>query len=122
MSWDLTAEISRQRTDAANTFADTCVIARLSEVSDGQGGMTQAWTAVGTADCRIVANTGNLQQFSMRLNERILGDYTLTLSVDNDVREDDRVTVDAVTYRVIFADAVREWQTALRVQLAKDLT
>lgn len=122
MSWDLSAEITRQRADAANTFFDSCVIARLAETSDGQGGLAQAWTAVGTADCRFVANTGDSKQVGAQFQR--VGDYTLTLPVGTDVAEQDKVTLSSngAVYRVLFVDDVRDWQTATRVQVNEEIS
>lgn len=119
MSWDLTQEITQQREDAANTYAASCVIARLAESSDGQGGQVQAWTAIGTADCRLVANMGNARFVGSQFERT--GDFTLTLAVDEDIAEHDRVTIDSTVYRVLFVDNVREWQTAQRAQLKEEL-
>lgn len=119
MPWDLTAEIESQRNDAANTYVASCIIARLAETSDGTGGQAQAWTAVGTADCRLVANSGNSKFIGAQFERA--GDFTLTLGVDEDIQEHDRVTIDGTVYRVLFVDNVREWETALRVQLNEEL-
>lgn len=124
MSWDLTAEIAQQRTDAANTYAQTGVISRLAEVSDGQGGMVQAWSVIGTADCRLVANSGVSKEIvPLSIAERldVLGEYTLTLGMDTDIQTTDRVEIDSYVYRVIFVDNVREWQTAQRCQVNEEI-
>ncbi len=122
MSWDLTSEIAQQRTDAANTFNDSCVITRLAETSDGQGGMVQAWTPVGTADCRIVANTGLSKQVGAQF-ERV-GAFTLTVAPGTNLLENDKVTLagNETVYRVQFVDDVRAWQTAVRAQVDEDVT
>lgn len=120
MPWDLTNELSAQRDAAANTFFDSGIIARLAETSDGQGGMVQAWAAVGTADCRLVANTGDSKQVGAQFNR--VGDFTITFPYDEDVQENDRVTIDATVYRVLFVDDVRDWKTAVRVQANEEIT
>ena len=114
MAWDLTNEIAAQQDAVANTLAGSCVIERVTLTSDGQGGFTQAFAAVGTADCRIVANSGNTKITGATF-ERV-GDYTITLASGTDVEEQDRIIKDGINYRVLFVDDVRDWQTAARVQ------
>lgn len=121
MAWDLTAEIAAQQTEVLNTFNDSVVISRLTEVSDGQGGIDESWSSVGTADCRFVVNTGSKSQVGAQMLRS--GDYTLTVPFDTDIQEDDKATLESSGYvfRVLFVDDVRVWRTAIRVQVSDEV-
>ncbi len=112
MAWDLTNELAAIHAEVAHILPDSCIIARLTETSDSQGGFTQAWAAVGTVDCRLVAKSGNQRSTAEQI--ATTGAYTLTVPHDTDIRESDRATIDSVVYRVLFVDDVKDWKTAIR--------
>lgn len=114
-TWLPQSELDAQRTSAELTFPGKCVISRLTGVADGQGGYTESWAAVGTADCRIVSNSGNTKIIADKFEK--VGGYTLTIPHDTSIEEQDKVTLDAIVYRVIAVDSPREWRTAIRAQL-----
>lgn len=118
-AWNLDTEITAQRTHAAYTFNDTCIILRLTETSDGQGGLEQAWAAVGTVACRIAANSGNNSPIAESFQQT--GEYVLTVPYDTDLVASDKVTIDAYVYRVTFVDDVRDWKTALRATVSAEI-
>ncbi len=111
-AWLPPSELAAQRTAAAQTFPESCIVQRLAEVSDGQGGFTQAWTAVGTVDARMVAKSGNTRAVGGK--DSVVGAYTLTVPVGTDIQETDRVVIGAVPYRVLFVDDLKAWQIAVR--------
>jgi SPP1 family predicted phage head-tail adaptor len=112
MSFDLTNELTRLHADVANLLPGSAVIQRLTEASDGQGGMAQSWAACGTVACRLVAKSGNTRALGSQ-NETV-GAYTLTVPHDTDIVASDRVVVDSVNYRVLFVDDVKAWKAAIR--------
>ncbi len=118
MAFDLTTELASIRADVASVLPDTCVISRLAEVSDGQGGQTQAWAAIGTVACRFVANSGNVRAASQAAGQASqVGAYTLTVPHNTDIQFDDRATVDLEVYRVVFVSDVTDWRAAIRVDV-----
>lgn len=117
MPWDLTSEITAQRDAAEMTFPGTCVISRMAEVPDGQGGLVQSWAAVGTVNCRIVSNTS----MATVVASQNMGDYTLTVPHDTVIYFEDKVTLDGFDYRVTFVDDARAWKTAIRVQISTEV-
>lgn len=119
-TWIPQAEIDAQRTSAELTFPHSCVISRVTETADGQGGRAQTWAAIGTADCRIVANSGDTKTIADRFGK--VGGYTLTLPHDTDIEEQDKATIDSIVYRVVAVDLVREWRTAVRAQVNLEIT
>lgn len=121
MSWNLDAEIASQRAEVENLFNDSCTITRLVEQSDNQGGIDNVWVAQGTTVCRIVTNTGSKSQVGAQMLKS--GDYTLTVPFDTDILEDDKVTQvsSGYVYRVLFVDDVRNWRTAIRVQVSDEI-
>lgn len=111
-TWIPSAELSAVRDAVANVLPDSCIIQRLAETSDGQGGFTQAWAAVGTVDCRLVAKSGNTRALGGQQNT--VGAYTLTVPHDTDIQASDRVVIDSTNYRVLFVDDVKVWKAAVR--------
>lgn len=121
MAWDLDAEIASQRTEVLHLFNDSCTVTRLTEVSDGQGGIDNVWVAQGTTVCRIVTNTGTKNQVGAQMLRS--GDYTLTVPFDTDILEDDKIELasSGFIFRVLFVDDVRNWRTATRVQVSDEI-
>src|SRR5512140_3050260 len=108
-------ELTDMRAAAELTFPDSCIVKRLAEVSDSQGGFTQSWAAVGTVDCRLVAKSGNTRSVAANLNAT--GAYTLTVPHDKDIREADVAVVDSVTFRVYFLFYVMFWLVTIRADV-----
>lgn len=109
------AELAAMRGAMLPMFQDECVISRLSSVADGQGGYTQTFAAIGTADCRIVAKTGTERLLAAQNNP--IGNYTLSVPYDTTIAVADRVTVNSDNYRVVFVDDVNELRAMTRCDL-----
>lgn len=114
-TWLTDAELAAMRDAVSHVFKDECVISRLSSVSDGQGGFTQTFAAIGTADCRIVAKTGTERMLAAQNNP--VGDYILSVPYDTTIAVADRVTVNGGNYRVVFVDDVNEVRSMTRCGL-----
>lgn len=111
-----TAEVTAMRSVQAQALPETGVITRLTRTSDGMGGFTEAWTASGTADCRIAPSGGNETTVAGKLSS--VGTWTLTFANGVDVRAEDRVMVGTQTFAVETTAAGSvdgTWQTAMRV-------
>lgn len=115
MSLDLTTELADIRAAVNDVLPDTCVISRLTETPDSQGGQVQTWAAVGTVACRLMANSGNTRGIAAQAQS--VGEYTLTVPHNTDIQFDDRAVVDGETYRVAFVNDVADWRAAIRVDV-----
>jgi head-tail adaptor len=115
-----TAELASIRDAVGRLLPHTCVISSLGEISDAQGGLTQAWTACGTVDARIVANSGGIR--AVGAQNANVGAYVLTVPSGTDIDVDDRATIDGVTYRIVFVDDVKSWQAAVRCDCNLEVT
>lgn len=115
MAWDLTNELAAIRAEVGKVLPGTCVISRLNEAPDGQGGMRQSWAAVGTVTCRLAANSGQTRAVAGQANA--VGAYTLTVPYDTNIQYDDRATIDGVIYRVAFVNDAADWKAAIRVDV-----
>lgn len=89
-----------------------------SSVSDGAGGYTITWPTSGSALGRVGSPRGNLAEVAGRLDESSVVQITLPTSVC--VIAGDRVTVEGVTFTVLYVETPKTWETARRV-LAKEL-
>ncbi len=102
-----------------DSLPDTGVIKRVTRTSDGMGGFTDAFAAVGTAVVRI----GPMQPRDEAIVSGRLGADTawvLTFPNGTDVVSADRVVVGSRTFDVTFA-VVRSWEIDRRVY-AKEVT
>lgn len=88
---------------------DTATIQRSAAASDGAGGQTLTWNAVGTASCRLAEPRGALRDVANRLDAQ--GAWAITFPAATDVRVADRVVVNSKTYQVNFVTAPRSWET-----------
>ncbi len=120
MNPDIAGELAAIRAAAEEWFPQTAVISRLSETADATGGMAQAWTANGTVACRLTAKSGLTRAVAGQT--QATGSYTLTVPHDASVIAGDRVTVDAVVYRVAFVDDVRTWRSAIRADVELEVS
>jgi SPP1 family predicted phage head-tail adaptor len=115
-TWIPTAEITAQRAEVEKAMPSSCVIYRMSETSDGQGGMAQTYAAIGTVDCRLAARRGSERYLAAQASP--VGAFVLTVPHDTTIAAADRVTVDSVNYRVVFVDAAEPtWRLAKRAEV-----
>lgn len=110
-------ELEWMRETAGEALPSTCIVMGTAWVSDGMGGGTVTWNAVGTVACRLEAQSGD---------ERVSGDrktvfarYRLTMPYDTEVTEQDKVQVDGVTYRVLFVDTGKSWPVVKRLDVER---
>lgn len=111
-TWIPAAELASMRNAVDNVLPSSCIIYRLSESSDSQGGMIQTYTAVGTADCRLAAKQGTERMLAQQV--AATGAFVLTVPYDTSIAASDRVSVGGKGYRVTFVDNVKEWRAAIR--------
>ena len=101
MAFLTASELSDMRRHLNATLPDTCAIYYVTRTSDGMGGVTEAWTARGTAiACRLSpARVGSQSGITQ---ETVMEGQVWNLSVAHNqtVALDDKVTVSSDTYRV----------------------
>ncbi|MCR4340772.1 MAG: head-tail adaptor protein [Gemmatimonadaceae bacterium] len=111
------ADLALMRDTVADvTLAGTAVILTATKASDSQGGYAWTYAASGTADCHMSpeALRGDEAPVGGRLAEK--SPWILTVPHDTTIDEDDRVTVESVTYEIIEVLSPRTWQLAKRVR------
>lgn len=104
------------RTDAAEALPGTAIIQSQTTTSDGGGGVTQAWTAAGTVDCRIAPLTATEREIGERISSD--ADYLITLPHDASVGLNSRIVSGGGTFSV---EAIRDrsWHVTTRVEAVK---
>lgn len=108
------AELSAMRATQGSALPGTAVISRNSPTSDGMGGWTDAWAAVGTVDGRLApaSESGAERLVAERITEEDA--WVITVPYDTDVTAKDRVQIESRTFEVV-SPLPRSWTTALRV-------
>lgn len=107
-------ELAAMRSEQSGTLPGTAVISRNSPTSDGMGGWTDAWAAVGTVDGRLApASASGAERM---VADRITGEdaWVITLPQGTDVTEKDRVVIMSRTFEVV-TPLAHSWETARRV-------
>lgn len=106
-------ELTAMRAVQSDTLPDTAVISRNTPTSDGMGGWTDAWAAIGTVDCRVSPAGGGAESL---MAERITDTdaWNITLPYNTDVTAKDRVAIGSRTFEVVTA-LPKSWETARRV-------
>ena len=107
-------ELTAMRSEQSGTLPGTAVISRNSPTSDGMGGWTDAWAAVGTVLGRLApASASGAERM---VADRITGEdaWVITLPQGTDVTERDRVVIDSRTFEVV-TPLAHSWETARRV-------
>lgn len=108
------AELADMRSVQVLAQAGTCVITRGTLTSDGMGGFTQSWAAVGTVTGRVWPSTesGAERLIADRITEADA--WIITVPQGTDVVAKDRITESGRTFEVVSAIA-HTWETARRV-------
>lgn len=106
-------ELTAMRAVQSDTLPDTAVISRNTPTSDGMGGWTDAWAAVGTVDGRLAPSGGGAESL---MAERITDTdaWNITLPYGTDVTAKDRVSIDGRSFEVVTV-LPKSWETARRV-------
>lgn len=108
------AELAEMRSVQAEAMAGTCVVTRRTLASDGAGGYTETWAAVGTVAGRVwpATESGAERLIADRITETDA--WVITVPQGTDVLAKDRITEGGRTFEVVTA-LVHTWETARRV-------
>jgi hypothetical protein len=110
-----TLELSMMRHEAEHFMPGTAVIWRPTESSDGQGGITLTYAAVGTTDCRLSpASMGREQVIAEKLTA--IAPWMITLTQGTTVVESDRIIISgAGTFEVAAVLSARSYEVHRRI-------
>ena len=107
-------ELTAMRATQADTLPGTAVISRNTPTSDGMGGWTDAWAAIGTVDGRVAPaqESGSERLVADKITEEDA--WVITMPYATDVTAKDRVAIDSRTFEVVTV-LPWSWETARRV-------
>lgn len=107
-------ELTAMRSVQSETSPGTAVISRNTPTSDGMGGWTDAWVAIGTVDGRVAPaqESGSERLVADKITEEDA--WVITLPYATDVTAKDRVTIDSRLFEVVTV-LPWSWETARRV-------
>ncbi len=111
------AEVAFMRGIQRDHMRETAVIMRLTETSDGIGGLYNTWRIVASVPCR----RGKAQTLEHSRYDMIVDDTktTMVLSYGADVKITDRLEVSGNSYDITEIDAGGEWATTVTVNCKK---
>ena len=91
-------ELALLRRDVEAPLPDTCVVNRVSQVSNGAGGWTDESVVTATVACRVSPVGQREAQIAQAMDAT--ADHVVTLPADTDVKQNDTITVDGKTLSV----------------------
>jgi len=111
------AELAAMQATQQTAMPGTVVIERYTRTSDGMGGFTQTWAAVGTVDGRIYSR--QIQGYETATGGQIvsLSAWYGTLPSGTDVMATDRLLYQTRTWEVVRVNNDQMYQTAVRCEL-----
>lgn len=106
------------RAQANDAMPASAVVQRVTLSSDGMGGASEAWAAVGTATARVSPNGAGSDTL---LTGRPLHEapWVVTLPYGTDVTERDRIVAAGMTLEVVDAPTAYSYETCVRVACAE---
>jgi head-tail adaptor len=109
------SDLTAMRATLGASLPGTAIIQRSTQASDGMGGVTDAWAAVGTVSARVSPS-------GMGLDDLVGGEavnvtpWVVTVPHGTSVTDRDRLAVEGQTFEVVGVDSPRSYATAIRVQ------
>lgn len=111
------AELAQMRADIAQLLPDTCYIVTLTNVSDGQGGVTSSRGTAGPYACRLDVIQGREQVTGGAIQPYT--SYMLSLPYDTAIVSTNLVNHNGVDYAVKPPNTNQSWIAVKRVELEK---
>ena len=94
----------------------TAVIYRSTLASDGMGGQSETWAAVGTADARLLPPSGDESVAGEQITS--ITEWFVTVPQGTDITAADRIEIDgARMFEVQWVNNDESWHTALRCRV-----
>jgi head-tail adaptor len=108
------SEIADMRSTQNDTMPDTMVVWRYTTASDGMGGLTETWAAVGTVTGRVApaGRAGSEQIIAERLTAS--EPWVITVPTGTTVYARDRFVIAGRTFEVEYVNEHEAWETALQ--------
>ncbi|MEJ5222844.1 MAG: phage head closure protein [Anaerolineales bacterium] len=112
------SEITSIRETQKKYLPDTVYIQRLTRLSDGAGGWTEAWQTVATTKGRMAPSQRKYGEVVQGGALTAYSEYIVTLPYDTELQQDDRLQINGTQYEVK-GILDRSEKTALRVIVSK---
>ena len=113
------AELARIRAAHTANLTGTCTVRRKIQAINAYGGASDTWQTVGTFPCRVMPERDRRLSATLAERETMTVYYRLTVQHDADIRPDDEVLYDSVTYEIVALWDDHDLRTARRAVLAK---
>lgn len=111
-----TADIAWMRGVQLQAQPGTAVIQRRSDTSDGMGGYTESWAAIGTVTARIMPVSPTQREFVTGSQITSVAKWYITVPGTATVRADDRIVIGSRVYEVTFVPNDQDYRTALHIE------
>ncbi len=109
-----TLELSMMQHEAAHFRPETVVIWRVTQVSDGQGGVIPAWAAWGTTTGHLAPNSGREQIIANK--PTAVADWVISIPCGTLALEADRLVIaSAGTFEAVAVLAPHSYEVHRRV-------
>lgn len=114
------SDLAGMQTTLGQSLPGTVVIQRSTQSSDGMGGISDAWAAVGTVSARV-------SPAGMGLDDLVGGEavniapWVVTVPVGTSVTDRDRITYAGQTFEIEMVDSPRSYATCIRIH-CKEVT
>jgi hypothetical protein len=116
MPYQLLSEKKLERIRAAfnKALPDTAEIKRETLVPDGFGNFTRSEVTAGTADCRVISMTYDMERiYADKIGNRL--GYKILLPYGTDILDTDRLIVRGVTMEIVDTLTGGSWQIGITV-------
>ena len=111
-----TSALTYMRESVELLMPDVCNVLAVTEVNNGQGGITETWgTAYSNVKCRLDMKSGNMPVVGGAVQQ--FTSYMLSLPYDTVIDATSRVEIDSVTYAVTSINDGQSWNVVKRVTL-----
>lgn len=113
-------DLNYMRDYAESWMPDTCQIENFVRVSDGAGGFTESWLAVGTVACRIdPAAQSSEMDFKISGRDTLKSLYVITLPYDCGLTDEHRIVFSGNVYQVLKLDSAHSGKVVIRARIAR---
>ena len=113
------ADLTAMQATAQLTLVTACTIQRKTSTSDGGGGFTDSWTALSTPNCCIAPVPTRYEQTVTDSREELISRWLITLPAGQDIRIEDRIVANGITYEVLAYAAPRSFEIERTVEVAE---
>lgn len=98
---------------------DTCEIEVFSRTSDGAGGFTETWTAIGTVDCRFDPAQTTEQDVKISGKDTLKSVYQVSLPYNCGLTDDHRISYNGKEFQILQIDNQHSNNVSIRARVAR---